>query len=134
MTTLQDISLINLPVVEDARGNLAYIQPGILPFDFKRVYYLFDVPSTAFRGGHSHSEQLEFLIALSGSFEVVLDDGKNKKTILLNKPNVGLLIPRQIWRELQNFSSGSVCLVLASDVFDENDYIRDYNVFLESKK
>lgn len=134
MTTLQDISLINLPVVEDARGNLAYIQPGILPFDFKRVYYLFDVPSNAFRGGHSHSEQLEFLIALSGSFEVVLDDGKNKKTILLNKPNVGLLIPRQIWRELQNFSSGSVCLVLASDVFDENDYIRDYNVFLESKK
>jgi dTDP-4-dehydrorhamnose 3,5-epimerase-like enzyme len=134
MTTLQDISIINLPVVEDARGNLAYIQTGILPFDFKRVYYLFDVPSTAFRGGHSHSEQLEFLIALSGSFEVVLDDGKNKKTILLNKPNVGLLIPRQIWRELQNFSSGSVCLVLASDVFDENDYIRDYNVFLESKK
>lgn len=134
MTTLQDISLINLPVVEDARGNLAYIQPGILPFDFKRVYYLFDVPSNAFRGGHSHSEQLEFLIPLSGSFEVVLDDGKNKKTILLNKPNVGLLIPRQIWRELQNFSSGSVCLVLASDVFDENDYIRDYNVFLESKK
>jgi len=134
MTTLQDISLINLPVVEDARGNLAYIQPGILPFDFKRVYYLFDVPSSSFRGGHCHINQLAVLIALSGSFEVVLDDGKDKKTILLNKPNVGLLIPRQIWRELQNFSSGSVCLVLASDVFDENDYIRDYNVFLESKK
>ena len=134
MTTIQDISLINLPVIEDSRGNLAVIESGTLPFDFKRVYYLFDVPSSAFRGGHSHNDQLELLIALSGSFEVVLDDGANKKTVLLNKPNVGLLIPKQIWRELQNFSSGSVCLVLASDNFDENDYIREYNVFLESKK
>ncbi|MGL2987533.1 sugar 3,4-ketoisomerase [Flavobacterium sp. RSSA_27] len=125
---------IKIPVVEDTRGNLGFIQNDILTFDFKRVYYLFDVPSSAFRGGHAHIEQQEVLIALSGSFEVVLDDGFEKKTILLNKPSLGLLIPTGIWRELQNFSSGSVCLVLASDVFEESDYIRDYPQFLETKK
>ena len=125
---------IKIPVVEDTRGNLGFIQNDILTFDFKRVYYLFDVPSSAFRGGHAHIEQQEVLIALSGSFEVVLDDGFEKKTILLNKPSLGLLIPTGIWRELQNFSSGAVCLVLASDVFEESDYIRDYLQFLETKK
>lgn len=125
---------IKIPVVEDTRGNLGFIQNDILTFDFKRVYYLFDVPSSAFRGGHAHIEQQEVLIALSGSFEVVLDDGFEKKTILLNKPSMGLLIPTGIWRELQNFSSGAVCLVLASDVFEESDYIRDYLQFLETKK
>jgi dTDP-4-dehydrorhamnose 3,5-epimerase-like enzyme len=125
---------IKIPVVEDTRGNLGFIQNDILTFDFKRVYYLFDVPSSAFRGGHAHIEQQEVLIALSGSFEVVLDDGFEKKTILLNKPSLGLLIPTGIWRELQNFSSGAVCLVLASDVFEESDYIRDYSQFLETKK
>ncbi|MDD5150782.1 MAG: FdtA/QdtA family cupin domain-containing protein [Flavobacterium sp.] len=131
---LNDIQFLNFPVVEDVRGNLAFIQNDILPFEFKRIYYLFDVPSTAFRGGHSHINQYEILIALSGSFEVVLDDGFEKRTILLNKPNVGLPIGTGVWRELQNFSSGAVCLVIASDVFDESDYIRDYDVFLESKK
>ena len=125
---------IKIPVVEDTRGNLGFIQNDILTFDFKRVYYLFDVPSSAFRGGHAHIEQQEVLIALSGSFEVVLDDGLEKKTILLNKPSMGLLIPTGIWRELQNFSSGAVCLVLASDVFEESDYIRDYPQFLASKQ
>ena len=125
---------IKIPVVEDTRGNLGFIQNDILTFDFKRVYYLFDVPSSAFRGGHAHIEQQEVLIALSGSFEVVLDDGFEKKTILLNKPSMGLLIPTGIWRELQNFSSGAVCLVLASDVFEESDYIRGYSQFLETKK
>ena len=125
---------IKIPVVEDTRGNLGFIQNDILTFDFKRVYYLFDVPSSAFRGGHAHIEQQEVLIALSGSFEVVLDDGFEKKTILLNKPSMGLLIPTGIWRELQNFSSGAVCLVLASDVFEESEYIRDYPQFLETKK
>lgn len=133
-TTLKDLKTIAIPVVEDTRGNLGFIQNDILTFDFKRVYYLFDVPSSAFRGGHSHIEQQEVLIALSGSFEVVLDDGFEKKTILLNKPSMGLLIPTGIWRELQNFSSGAVCLVLASDVFEESDYIRDYPQFLETKK
>jgi dTDP-4-dehydrorhamnose 3,5-epimerase-like enzyme len=131
---LNDIQLINFPVVEDVRGNLAFIQNDILPFEFKRIYYLFDVPSTSFRGGHSHINQHEILIALSGSFEVVLDNGLEKNKILLNKPNVGLLINTGIWRELQNFSSGAVCLVLASDVFEESDYIRDYDEFLISKK
>ncbi len=131
---LDDIQFINFPVVEDVRGNLAFIQNDVLPFEFKRIYYLFDVPSTAFRGGHSHISQHEILIALSGSFEVVLDDGFEKRTILLNKPNMGFPIGTGIWRELQNFSSGAVCLVIASDVFDESDYIRDYDVFLDSKK
>lgn len=132
MSRLHTLQLINFPVVEDTRGNLAFIQNDILPFEFKRVYYLFDVPSSAFRGGHSHISQHEILIALSGSFEVVLDDGFEKKTLLLNKPNIGLHIPTGIWRELQNFSSGSVCLVLASDIFKEEDYIRIYEDFLDS--
>ncbi len=124
-----DYQLITLPKIEDPRGNLSVIQESTIPFEIKRVYYLYDVPSGSKRGGHSHIEQQELLVALSGSFEVVLKDGLNKKTIVLNKPNVGLLIPTGIWRELQNFSSGSVCLVVASDVFSEADYIRDYEVF-----
>ena len=131
---LDDIQFINFPVIEDVRGNLAFIQNDVLPFEFKRIYYLFDVPSNAFRGGHSHINQHEILIALSGSFEVVLDDGAEKKTFLLNKPNVGLHITTGIWRELQNFSSGAVCLVVASDVFEEADYVRNYEAFLDSKK
>ena len=133
-TTVIGVQLLKIPVVEDTRGNLAFIQKDFLPFEFKRVYYLFDVPSSAYRGGHSHIVQQELLIALSGSFEVVVQDGLVKKSFVLNKPNVGLLIPTGIWRELQNFSSGAVCLVLASDVFEEADYIRDFDAFLESKK
>ena len=127
-------NLIKIPVIEDSRGNLGFIQNDILPFEFKRIYYLFDVPSNAFRGGHSHIEQHEILIALSGSFEVTLNDGFKKETFLLNKPNVGLHIPTGIWRELQNFSSGSVCLVLSSGIFIEEDYIRNFDEFIESKK
>jgi dTDP-4-dehydrorhamnose 3,5-epimerase-like enzyme len=131
---IKEIQLFEIPVVEDIRGNLGVIENGFLPFEFKRVYYLFDVPSSAFRGGHSHIFQKEVLIALSGSFDVMIDDGNSKKSYQLNKPNIGLLIPNGFWRELENFSSGAVCLVLASDVFDEDDYIRDYNEFLVSKK
>ncbi len=134
MSKINDFELINIPTIEDLRGNLAFIQNDILPFKFKRIYYLFDVPSSAFRGGHSHINQHEILIALSGSFEVTLNDGNDKNSYLLNKPNIGLHIPTGIWRELENFSSGAVCLVLASDVFDEADYIRKYDEFLESKK
>ncbi|WP_370227243.1 FdtA/QdtA family cupin domain-containing protein [Mesoflavibacter sp.] len=129
----KELKIINIPVVKDLRGNLGVVEKDTIPFDIKRVYYLYDVPSDAYRGGHAHKEQLELLIALSGSFEVTLDDGKSKRSIILNKPNKGLLIPKGIWRELQDFSSGSVCLVLASDVFDEEDYIRDYNDFLSFK-
>jgi len=134
MTKVAAVQLVPIPVVEDVRGNLGYIQKDILPFEFKRVYYLFDVPSSAFRGGHSHLEQQEVLIALSGSFEVILDDGFEKKSFLLNKPNIGLYIPNGIWRELENFSSGAVCLVLASDEFIEEDYIRDFDEFINAKK
>ncbi|MCL4139500.1 UNVERIFIED_CONTAM: hypothetical protein GTU68_006484 [Idotea baltica] len=126
---MHNIKIIDIPKIEDRRGNLSVIEKDCIPFEIKRVYYLYDVPSDAYRGGHAHKEQLEFLIALSGSFNVVLNDGKNKQTITLNKPNKGLLIPTGIWRELEDFSSGSVCLVLASDEFLESDYIREYDDF-----
>ena len=128
------INLLSIPKIEDNRGNLSVIESDILPFEFKRVYYLYDVPSGSERGGHSHIEQKEFLIALSGSFDVVLNDSEQQQTITLNKPYEGLLIHEGIWRELNNFSSGSVCLVIASAVFDEDDYIRDFEAFLEFKK
>ncbi len=128
-----NISKINIPKIEDVRGNLSVIENGILPFEIKRVYYLYDVPAGAERGGHSHIEQHEFLIALSGSFDVILNDGETEATVTLNKPFEGLLIKNGIWRELKNFSSGAVCLVIASDVFKEEDYIRDFNQFLKSK-
>ena len=129
MNKLDVVKIMDIPKIADPRGNLAVIEKDCIPYAVKRVYYLYDVPSDAFRGGHSHIGQQEFLIALSGSFEVVLDDGENKKRIMLNKPNKGLLIPTGIWRELDNFSSGAVCLVLASGEFDEDDYIRDYEDF-----
>lgn len=132
MKTLLGTKIIDIPKISDPRGNLSVIEKDCIPFKFKRVYYLYDVPSDAYRGGHAHKEQLEFLIALSGSFDVILDDGKNRSKLMLNKPNKGLLIPAGIWRELDNFSSGTVCLVLASDEFDENDYIRDHKEFLLS--
>lgn len=125
-----EIKVINIPKIEDPRGNLSVIEKEVVPFEIKRVYYLYDVPAGAERGGHSHKEQKEFLIALSGSFDVILNDGKVEKLVTLNKPFEGLLIINGIWRELKNFSSGAVCLVVASDVFDEDDYIRDFNEFL----
>jgi dTDP-4-dehydrorhamnose 3,5-epimerase-like enzyme len=133
MTTTNDIRLIEIPKICDSRGNLSVIEGDTIPFVSKRVYYLYDVPSGGERGGHAHKEQLELLIAVSGSFDVVLNDGSFEKIITLNKPNIGLLIPIGIWRELENFSSGSVCLVLASDEFDERDYIRDYDIFKSFK-
>lgn len=132
-STVKMITLIDIPKITDFRGNLGVIEKEIIPFSIKRVYYLYDVPSTAYRGGHSHIDQTELLIPLSGSFEVVLDNGKEKKSVLLNKPDKGLLINKGIWRELQNFSSGAVCLVLSSGEFDEADYIRSYNDFVASK-
>jgi dTDP-4-dehydrorhamnose 3,5-epimerase-like enzyme len=129
MTSNSDIQLIDIPKITDRRGNLSIIEGETIPFTFKRVYYLYDVPSGSKRGGHAHKNQQAFLIALSGSFDVILKDGKSTKTITLNKPNTGLLIVNGIWRELRNFSSGAVCLVLASAEFDENDYIREYKEF-----
>ena len=130
---LEEITLTDIPTISDTRGNLAVIEKECLPYPIKRVYYLFDVPSDSYRGGHAHKEQLEFLIALSGSFTVTLDNGTSKKSFLLNKPNKGLLLPTGIWRELEDFSSGAVCLVLSSGEFDEGDYIRDYQDFRNLK-
>ncbi len=133
MTSIHDSIVLDIAKVHDTRGNLSVIQGDAIPFEMKRVYYLYDIPSGGRRGGHSHKEQHEFLVALSGSFEVILNDGKEQKTITLNKPNIGLLIPKGIWRELENFSSGSVCLVLASGLFEEEDYIRDFEEYKSSK-
>lgn len=128
---VSDIQIINISKIKDRRGNLSVIEKDVIPFEIKRVYYLYDVPSGAYRGGHAHKDQLEFLIAISGSFDVVMQDAFGNKTkVTLNKPNKGLLIPSMIWRELEDFSSGAVCLVVASDVYEEDDYIRDFSLFL----
>ena len=132
-TKIEDAQIVIIPQVHEKRGKLAVIEKDAIPFNMKRVYYLYDIPSGTNRGGHAHLKQQSVIIAMSGSFEVILDDGKTKKSITLNKPNKGLLIPTGIWRELENFSSGSVCLVIASGEFDENDYIRDYKQFKSSK-
>lgn len=129
---MMNIRIINIPKIEDPRGNLSVIEKSVVPFEIKRVYYLYDVPTGAERGGHAHKKLQQFLIALSGSFDVVLNDGKEEKVISLNKPFEGLLIGNGIWRELKNFSSGSVCLVVASDVFKEEDYIRDFEEFIKA--
>jgi len=129
MTTIDDVQLIEVPKAHDVRGNLSVIEGNTIPFEIKRVYYLYDIPTASVRGGHAHKNLHQLLVALSGSFDVVIKDGNAQKVITLNKPNFGLLIPTGIWRELQNFSSGSVCLVLASAEFDEADYIRNFKEF-----
>jgi hypothetical protein len=122
--------LVTLPQVADARGNLTFIEGGRhVPFAIERVYYLYDVPGGAERGGHAHRALHQMLIALSGSFDVHTDTGHRRQTFHLNRANFGLLIPSMIWREIDNFSGGSVCLVLASAHFDEADYIRDHGAF-----
>ena len=131
--TNNGIKIIDVPKIKDSRGHLAIIEKDCIPFEIKRVYYLFDVPSDAYRGGHAHKKQQSFVVALSGSFEVVIDDGLKKSRIMLNKPDKGLFIPTGIWREIENFSSGAVCLVLASTEFDEAEYIRDYDDYLRFK-
>jgi dTDP-4-dehydrorhamnose 3,5-epimerase-like enzyme len=133
--SIDNVEIISIPKIidEKGRGKLSVLEKSTIPFEIKRVYYLYDVPSDAFRGGHAHKNLNQFMIALSGSFEVKIDDGSNNKKVMLNKPNKGLLIPSGIWREMDNFSAGAVCLVLASEFFDESDYFRDYNSFLDYK-
>ena len=126
-----NVALIEIPKIENIQGTIGVVENSTLPFDIKRVYYLYDIPSSASRGGQAHKELKQVLIAISGSFDVIVKDGATQEKITLNKPNVGLLINTNIWRELDNFSSGAVCLVLASAVFDESDYIRDFAQFLE---
>jgi len=126
--------IIILPKIEDPRGNLSVIQGNTIPFKFNRVYFLYDVPSGAERGGHAHKNQQEFIIAVSGSFEVILHNGTEEKVYHLFKPNEGLYVPVNTWRELRNFSSGSVCLVVSSDEYDESDYIRTFKNFTDYLK
>ncbi len=130
--TVDDCRLVELPKVQDNRGNLTFIEgKRHIPFEIKRVYYLYDVPGGAFRGGHGHRELQEFIIAMSGSFTVVIDDGRSKRKFPLNRSYFGLYVPTTLWRELEDFSSGAVCTVLASTPYNEADYIRDYREFLE---
>jgi hypothetical protein len=123
--------LTELPKIHDPRGNLTYLEANRhVPFDIKRVYYLYDVPGGSERGGHAHLNLHQFLIAISGSFDIVLDNGFEKQRFHLNRSYCGLYIPPMTWRELDNFSSGSVCLVLASEFFDEADYVREFSDFM----
>lgn len=132
--TISDTAIIDIPQIKDSRGNLSVVEGAVIPFEIRRVYYLYDVPSDSYRGGHAHKELSQFLIPLSGSFDVLVKDGfDNTKIVSLNKPNKGLLIVPGIWRELTNFSSGAVCLVLASATYDEGDYLRDFDVFRNVK-
>lgn len=129
--TVFDCSIIELPKIKNRAGNITPINNSInIPFDVKRVFYIYDIPGGEDRGAHAHKECHQFLIAASGSFEIEMDDGTSKRTILLNRPYYGLHIPPGIWAAEKSFSSGSVCLVLASHKYDEKDYIRNYNDFI----
>jgi hypothetical protein len=130
---VNDCKLISLPKITDPRGNLTFVEGGNhIPFDIRRVYYLYDVPGGAERGGHAHKALRQLIISMSGSFDVILDDGKEKKRIHMNRSYYGLYVCPMIWRELDNFSSGSVCMVLASNTYEESDYYRDYDEFVSA--
>lgn len=132
---VSDCKIIDLPKIADPRGNLTFLEGGRhVPFEIKRIFYLYDIPTGESRGAHAHKELHQFLICLSGSFDVALDDGTNKKTVHLNRPWQGLHIPPMIWAAELNFDPGSVCLVLASMAFNESDYYRDYAQFLAALK
>jgi hypothetical protein len=134
-STLADCLPIELPKISDPRGNLTFIEGGRhVPFAIQRVYYLYDVPGGAGRGGHAHRQLEEFIISASGSFDVVLNDGQETRRFHLNRPYFGLYVASMIWRELDNFSSGSVCLVLASQIYDEADYLREFPAFVDARK
>lgn len=132
---LDDCKLVELPKIGDPRGNLTFIEGNRhVPFEIKRVYYLYDVPGGATRAGHGHKTLQQLMIAMSGSFDVELDDGQAKKKYHLDRSYYGLYIPAMIWRHIDNFSSGSVCMVLASDYFQESDYFREYDPFVEAAR
>jgi hypothetical protein len=133
--TIFDCSVIDISKVHTVSGSISVVENEInIPFEVKRVYYLYDVPGGESRGGHAHYELEQYIIAASGSFDIILDDGNNRKTVTLNKPNLALHIVPGLWRELDNFSSGSISLVLASHLYDHRDYIHDYKDFLNYKK
>jgi len=133
--SLTDCKVVELPKITDPRGNLTFIEGGRhVPFQIQRVYYLYDTPGGAERGGHAHKDLHQLIVAMSGSFDVVLDDSRQKKRFHLNRSYYGLYVCPMIWRELDNFSSGSVCMVLASNFYDEHDYYRDYLEFIKVLK
>ena len=134
-STINECKIIDLRKISDPRGNLTPIEGGLdIPFDVKRIYYLYDVPSGESRGAHAHKELRQLIIAANGSFTITLDDGQNKKAYTLNRPYQGLLIMPGIWRDLDDFSSGAVLLCLASEHYKAEDYIRDYNDFIAYKR
>lgn len=134
-SSVYNCSVVELPKIHNRAGNITPIENCLnIPFDIKRVYYLYDVPGGETRGGHAHKELQQLIVAASGSFDVLLDDGVNKKIVNLNRPYYGLYVVPGIWRELMNFSSGAICLVLASRLYEAEDYIRDYSQFIEIKK
>lgn len=133
--SIQECEIIELPKISDPRGNLTFIEAAIhIPFDIKRVYYLYDVPGGAERGAHGHRKLQQFIVAMSGSFDVVLDDGHETKRYHMNRSYYGLYISPMMWRDITNVSSGAVCMVLASELYDESDYFRDYGAFLREKQ
>lgn len=133
-TTIYNCSIVELPKVHNRSGNITAIENHIhAPFDVKRVYYLYDVPGGAERGGHAHKKLEQFIVAVSGAFSVLLDDGVNKKIVQLDRPYMGLHVVPGIWREILNFSSGAICLVLASEEYDDEDYLREYECFKKHK-
>jgi dTDP-4-dehydrorhamnose 3,5-epimerase-like enzyme len=132
---IENCDILELPIIRDPRGNLTFVEGGKhIPFNIRRVYYLYDVPGGAERGGHAHKALHQLIIAMSGSFDIHLDDGSGKKTIHMNRSYNGLYVCPMIWREIDNFSSGAVCMVLASDYYDEQDYYRDYGIFINDAK
>jgi dTDP-4-dehydrorhamnose 3,5-epimerase-like enzyme len=132
---LSQCRLIELPKIHDPRGNLSFIEETRhIPFNIKRVYYLYDIPGGETRGGHAHKNLQQLIVAMSGSFNVIIDDAFNKKNFSLNRSYYGLYLTNMVWREIVNFSSGAVCLVLASEYYDEDDYYREYDEFIAAIK
>ena len=133
--TIDDVKLVELPRFNDPRGNLSFAeQNNHIPFAIQRTYWVYDVPGGENRGGHAYKSTSEFIIAISGSFDVILDDGSEKKTYTLNRSYYGLYVPRGLWREMENFSTNSLAMILSSTDYDPNDYVRDYDEFLTLKK
>ena len=133
--SIKDVKIIELPKFADPRGNLSFVeQEKHIPFVIRRTYWLYDVPGGECRGGHAYKENQEFIVAMSGSFDVVLDDGTEKKTFTLNRSYYGLYVPKGLWREMDNFSTNSLAMILSSTDYDANDYVRDYDEFLTLKR
>lgn len=133
-SSVYDCNIVEFDKNHEIKGNLTAVTNQLqIPFDIKRIYYLYDIPGGTSRGGHAHKDLKQLVFAISGSFDIILDDGKDKRIFNLSRPNLGLIIPPGLWRELDNFSSGSICMVLASELYDEKDYFRNYSEFKEWK-